>query len=651
MFIFGQFENETAKALRRLVRPGTIVLDIGANIAAHTLPVARLVGPNGSGCALEPAPYAFGKLKQNLAQTQMNNSKWKSPTRAESTLWRLPRINSLAHLPRMEDSGKKRWSKLRVPLPGLVFLVIPAAFLVTVNLLTKAKGPQWLPFTFENPYNYLFNSLLLVKGQAPYSIDHPGTTTQEFGALILRASSLSSNDDLIKSVLEHPEHYIQTLHSALLIFTVLALWLAPWLTAAALGNRTIGLLIQAPSLFFAVLLWYGVLFGPDLMLVPFSIAAICCCILLVFSSQATELSFLAGISNSSTGSSSTLSIRIALLPAVTGLVCALGLATKLTFFPLALISLLCCRSRKNLLAFAFAFIFGLALALLPIYSQLWRLATWTFNLGIHSGRYDTGSVGLPSSGVYLASLLHLVQAEPLAIIIPLLATTVLVAFSFLYGSPNKIGRHTALLLLVIQVASILVIAKETGIHYLIPLALTTALNLVFLFQACRNIDASKLKKRVGRIALVVLLVLGAISFVGGTLNRYQALHKDKRELLRLYQHAEALTRNEVRVDYFFSDSPLYPLCYGNDWAGGAFGQLLSTLYPDKLFFNVFNRKFQTFTGWIDPDVILKKYDHLYFLGRMDLFPDLNGFEPDTFEIMDQFSDQFGDYTLRKWTRK
>src|SRR5260221_10664462 len=192
----------------------------------------------------------------------------------------------------MDGSAKKTQpgSKLRALAVGLLFLVIPLMFVFAVIQLTKAKGPQWLPYTFENPYSYLFNSLLLVKGQAPYCIDHPGTTTQVFGAIVLRASSLASNDDLIKTVLQRPEYYIQILHWALLIFTVLVLWLMPWLTAQALGNRTIGILIQAPSLFFGTLLWYGVLFGPDLMLVPFSIAAICCCALLVIPSQAAELS-------------------------------------------------------------------------------------------------------------------------------------------------------------------------------------------------------------------------------------------------------------------------------------------------------------------------------------------------------------------------
>lgn len=551
------------------------------------------------------------------------------------------------------DGSSKRFqlgTKFRALIGGLLFLVIPVAFLIAVTVLTKAKGPQWLPFTFENPYNYLFNSLLLLKGQAPYSIDHPGTTTQVFGAIILRATSLASSDKLIVTVLQNPERYIQILHWALLIVTVLALWLAPWLTAGVLGNRLVGILIQAPSLFFSTLLWYGVLFGPDLMLVPFSIVAVCGCTLLVVPTRSVDRVFLLGIGDPLAGSTSNRVLRIPLIAAVTGLVCALGIVTKLTFFPLVLISLLCCRTRTNLLTFTISFVFGLAIALLPIYSQLWRLATWTVSLGIHSGQYDTGDIGLPASNVYLSSLSQLVQIEPLVVIIPTVATIVLLAFSLTSGkaSPtNRIAWRTTLALLAIQTGSLLVIAKEGGLHYLIPLSLTTSLNLVFLFQACCRSDAARLIRTVGWVALIGLLGLGGKSFIERTQDTCLQLRQQKRDLVRLYRHAEQVTRNDVRVDYFFSDSPIYPLCYGNEWAGGAFSPLLLALYPNQLFFNVYNSRFQTFSQWITPEEILKKYDHLYFLGNPKFFPRVDGFEPETFETIDKV----GDYSLQKWTRK
>jgi FkbM family methyltransferase len=63
----GVYERATAAAIRRLVRPGSVVLDIGANIGAHTLPLAKLVGETGRVHAFEPTAFAHSKLRANLA--------------------------------------------------------------------------------------------------------------------------------------------------------------------------------------------------------------------------------------------------------------------------------------------------------------------------------------------------------------------------------------------------------------------------------------------------------------------------------------------------------------------------------------------------------------------------------------------------------
>lgn len=66
IYLQGGFEPMTLREYRRLVGSGDTVFDIGANIGAHTLPLARLVGPNGRVVAFEPTDYAFGKLQRNL---------------------------------------------------------------------------------------------------------------------------------------------------------------------------------------------------------------------------------------------------------------------------------------------------------------------------------------------------------------------------------------------------------------------------------------------------------------------------------------------------------------------------------------------------------------------------------------------------------
>jgi FkbM family methyltransferase len=75
IFAFGSYERKTGKVLQRLVGAGSTVLDIGANIGAHTLRLGRLVGPTGKVHAFEPTDYAYRKLKRNLELNPAINSR------------------------------------------------------------------------------------------------------------------------------------------------------------------------------------------------------------------------------------------------------------------------------------------------------------------------------------------------------------------------------------------------------------------------------------------------------------------------------------------------------------------------------------------------------------------------------------------------
>lgn len=67
IFLLGGFELQNLRAYSELIKPGNEVLDIGANIGAHTLPLARLVGPKGRVIAFEPTNFAAAKLRANIA--------------------------------------------------------------------------------------------------------------------------------------------------------------------------------------------------------------------------------------------------------------------------------------------------------------------------------------------------------------------------------------------------------------------------------------------------------------------------------------------------------------------------------------------------------------------------------------------------------
>jgi FkbM family methyltransferase len=67
IWLLGSFEPRTIALYRRLVRPGSVVLDVGANIGAHTIPLAGLVGADGRVHAFEASEWAFDKMSRNLA--------------------------------------------------------------------------------------------------------------------------------------------------------------------------------------------------------------------------------------------------------------------------------------------------------------------------------------------------------------------------------------------------------------------------------------------------------------------------------------------------------------------------------------------------------------------------------------------------------
>lgn len=63
----GRYQKVPARVLDEWIAPGSLVLDIGANIGAFTLPLLGRIGEAGRLVAFEPTDYAFAKLMRNIA--------------------------------------------------------------------------------------------------------------------------------------------------------------------------------------------------------------------------------------------------------------------------------------------------------------------------------------------------------------------------------------------------------------------------------------------------------------------------------------------------------------------------------------------------------------------------------------------------------
>ncbi len=66
-------EISERRLLKKLVKPGMLVLDVGANIGDYAIILSRLVGSSGTVHTFEPASSTFTKLEERLKQSKCDN--------------------------------------------------------------------------------------------------------------------------------------------------------------------------------------------------------------------------------------------------------------------------------------------------------------------------------------------------------------------------------------------------------------------------------------------------------------------------------------------------------------------------------------------------------------------------------------------------
>jgi FkbM family methyltransferase len=71
--LYGEYGEDELSVLTQMVRPGDIVIEAGANLGSHTVPLARKIGPTGALIAFEPQRFVFQILCANVALNELTN--------------------------------------------------------------------------------------------------------------------------------------------------------------------------------------------------------------------------------------------------------------------------------------------------------------------------------------------------------------------------------------------------------------------------------------------------------------------------------------------------------------------------------------------------------------------------------------------------
>jgi FkbM family methyltransferase len=95
---YGEFSEHEMELLLKLVQPGDLVVEAGANIGTHTLALSQAVGPSGMVIAYEPQRLVFQSLCANLALNSIANVVARQAALgARPEVARIPALNPYKH--------------------------------------------------------------------------------------------------------------------------------------------------------------------------------------------------------------------------------------------------------------------------------------------------------------------------------------------------------------------------------------------------------------------------------------------------------------------------------------------------------------------------------------------------------------------------
>jgi hypothetical protein len=245
-----------------------------------------------------------------------------------------------------------------------------------------------------------------------------------------------------------------------------------------------------PVLLFYIIRRYCVWYGSDLMVIVFAVVAVAALCILIKERLNGQPS-----------------VMVVLMLAVA---CGLGIATKLTFFPVAILGFLLCRGSKDRMIYVGGVCVAIAAGLIPIYSELNRIFVWIVALATHTGHYGSGSAGFIEQHQFLSDVNVLLVSEPL---LPVLSVGPVILGVVLYccsGTPRPNLKYLDFLWIAValsfgQIIGFVLIAKHANVHYLIPLLLTVGLNLYFLWLVVSS-AATATSRRIYSLGFYVLLV-------------------------------------------------------------------------------------------------------------------------------------------------
>lgn len=476
----------------------------------------------------------------------------------------------------MPTPKQLRPSRARRNLGTLLLLAIPALVLAVGAAEAWSIGAHWIAVYYDPDYHYLLNALSVAEGHAPRHIDHPGTTVQELGAAVLRIRhAFAGSGHLRAAVLRDPEPALSAISLCMRIAHACALFLFGIRARQLTGSTACAAAAQGASMASMISLLSLWRVSPEPLVMTFSLLLGC----------ATLRSLGAGPSGRARHAVSS------------GVILGLGIATKFTLIPLAILPLWGIATGRRLALYTAVAAGAFLLAISPILSQLRVLLDWVRRLVVADGVYgkSTGHFVVNPAN-YLADFGRMAAQEPVGIVAVVASAGLLVHLwqSRKWAALGPGERAAARALAFVSAAEFLqylLVAKHPGDRYLIPALSLVGLNVAL---ACSLLRAAYPAPALKEFACGGVAVLAAwVCCLGVRLERRLAAARvDSQARIALHEAAlQKVKEGGTLACSYAASSPVFAMVFADWWTGARFGASLREMYPGQWNYNVWGKTY------------------------------------------------------------
>lgn len=465
-----------------------------------------------------------------------------------------------------------------------ILLLLPSCIVSLALALRKASGPFWQGNLFEAEYSYLMNSLAVSQGLRVWHADHPGSTLQLLGGLLLHGINLvAGKGSLVSDVLMRPELYIHSLYSFFIFSIFISIFIAGLLSWRWSNNFLSAIFFQLSFLLCYSIVSYSLpRMKPESMILVLDILL---SITIIYNYYLRR-------------------INIDDEPFFYyGIIIGAGVALKITFAPLAMLPLLIMNGiRRKVWFIIISLSVFFAITANPLMNFKGFMGFLTGHLVARKG-YNRpiveGSDGFEAMGQGMDRLFHFLLGREqilLALLVCFLVAGVVILWTGKKREPSASDLFFKRLwfgLLLVMACQFLLVANGPGAksHYIVPA--TGLIGLIAYVAWVWPVLALKYYKKtllLFQFAYLVLFLTGFL-WAGQQLPaQIRGLKKESAAWLEAYQYRKENNLLDIPTIYYYRASNLqYALAFGNELSGKHFSNNLASIYPDCFSFHIWSR--------------------------------------------------------------